>query len=88
MGGSGYWWGENISPQRSRPIRLALPDRLVLSPHTYGHNPGMWYMGAADFPANMPAVWQRGQTAVWAAPQLGSGASSGRAWRLWVARHS
>ena len=24
----------------------------------------------------------------WAAPQLGSSASSGRAWRLWAARHS
>ena len=31
---------------------------------------------------------QHGQSAVWAAPQLGSYASSGRAWRLWAARYS
>ena len=31
---------------------------------------------------------QRGQKAPWAAPQLGSCASSGRTWRLWAARHS
>ena len=31
---------------------------------------------------------QHGQSAVWAVPQLGSCASSGRTWRLWAARHS
>ena len=31
---------------------------------------------------------QHGQTAPFAVPQLGSRASSGRAWRLWAARHS
>ena len=30
----------------------------------------------------------QGQSAAWAVPQLGSCASSGRAWRLWAARHS
>ena len=33
-------------------------------------------------------VCQHGQCAVWATPQLGSCASSGRAWRLWAARYS
>ena len=33
-------------------------------------------------------VARHGQSAVWAAPQLGSCASSGRVWRLWAARHS
>ena len=33
-------------------------------------------------------VLQHGQSAVLAVPQLGSCASSGRAWRLWAARHS
>ena len=28
------------------------------------------------------------KSAVWAVPQLGCCASSGRAWRLWTARHS
>ena len=31
---------------------------------------------------------QHGQSASLAVPQLGSCASSGRAWRLWAARHS
>ena len=57
IGGGGYWWGENIAPQRSHPIRLAVADRLVLSPHTYGHNLGMGYMQDADFPNNLPAAW-------------------------------
>ena len=62
IGGGGYWWGENIRPQLTSPITLAIPDRLVMSPHVYGHNPEMSYMHAADFPANMPDVW----TANWA----------------------
>ena len=33
-------------------------------------------------------VTQLGQSPAWAAPQLGSRASSGRAWRLWAARYS
>ena len=33
-------------------------------------------------------VWQHGQTAPLAVPQLGSCATSGRAWRLWAAQHS
>ena len=33
-------------------------------------------------------VPQHGQSAVLAVPELGSCASSGRAWRLWAARHS
>ena len=31
---------------------------------------------------------QHGQSAVWAVPQLGSCASTGRTWRLWAAQHS
>ena len=34
------------------------------------------------------SVLQHGQSAPLAAPQLGFCASSGRAWRLWAARHS
>eukprot|EP00964_Phaeocystis_antarctica_P160914 scaffold132898_cov45-Phaeocystis_antarctica.AAC.1 len=33
-------------------------------------------------------VRQHGQFAVWAVAQLGSCTSSGRAWRLWAARHA
>ena len=56
LGHGGCWWGENILSQREHPIELSFPNRLVLSPHVYGHG-GQAYMSAADFPANMPEVW-------------------------------
>ena len=37
--------------------------------------------------ADAAAVVQHGQSAAWAGPQLGSCASSGRAWRLWAPSH-
>ena len=40
------------------------------------------------FATTAGTVDQRGQSAPWAAPQLGSCASSGRAWRLWAGRLS
>eukprot|EP00964_Phaeocystis_antarctica_P038137 scaffold21832_cov62-Phaeocystis_antarctica.AAC.4 len=42
----------------------------------------------AQEPAGRVEVLQHGQSAVWAVPQLGSRASSARAWWLWAARHS
>ena len=42
----------------------------------------------AQQPAGRMEVLRHGQSAVWAVPQLGSSASSARAWRLWAARHS
>ena len=56
LGHGGCWWGENILSQRDHPIVLSYPNRLVLSPHVYGHG-GQAYMSAANFPANMPEVW-------------------------------
>ena len=36
--GAGWcWWGENVLGQISNPIVLSRPERLVLSPHSYGH---------------------------------------------------
>ena len=35
--GSWCWWGEDVLGQLTRPIALAVPDRLVLSPHAYGY---------------------------------------------------
>jgi aryl-phospho-beta-D-glucosidase BglC (GH1 family) len=52
----GYWWGENVLGQRTMPISLSVPNRLVLSPHVYGHGT-QWYMYDAHFPRNMPQVW-------------------------------
>ena len=54
--GSACWWGENLLNIRSHPIELALPDRLVLSSHLYGHG-SQNYMNDPTFPNNMPAVW-------------------------------
>jgi endoglucanase len=54
---SGIWWGGNINPQMCTPLNIPA-DRLVLSPHVYG--PDVFdqpYFSAADFPNNMPAIW-------------------------------
>jgi len=46
------------------------------------------YTALHSFEGQVGEVSQHGQSAVWAVPRLGSCASSGRAWRLWVAWHS
>lgn len=54
---SGIWWGGNVNPQLCKPLNIP-PDRLVLSPHVYGPDVfNQSYFSAADFPNNMPAVW-------------------------------
>ncbi|MBI3979754.1 MAG: cellulase family glycosylhydrolase [Chloroflexi bacterium] len=53
-----YWWGGNLRGAAADRVRLALPNRLVYSPHDYG--PGVYQQGwflAADFPNNLPGVW-------------------------------
>eukprot|EP00966_Prymnesium_polylepis_P311899 7206879-Prymnesium_polylepis.1 len=52
----GCWWGENVAAQLVNPIVLPIENRLVLSPHVYGHG-GHMYMSARNFPNNMPSVW-------------------------------
>ena len=37
VAGGGYWWGENIAMQVTTPIVLPVPNKLILSPHAYGH---------------------------------------------------
>ncbi|MGZ8218613.1 cellulase family glycosylhydrolase [Methylomagnum sp.] len=53
-----HWWGGNLEPLACHP--LAIPaDHLVLSPHVYG--PDVYnqpYFSAADFPNNLPAIWE------------------------------
>lgn len=58
VAGPGYWWGEDLSGQWERPIQLATHHRLVLSVHVYGHG-NHAYMRAANFPQNMPDVWNQ-----------------------------
>jgi endoglucanase len=54
---SGIWWGGNINPQMCTPLDIPA-DRLVLSPHVYGPDVfNQAYFSAADFPNNMPAIW-------------------------------
>jgi len=58
--GETYWWGGNLAGAREFPVRLKIPHRLVYSPHDYG--PGVFgqpWFKAADFPANMPALWNK-----------------------------
>ena len=56
-GSVNHWWGGNLEPLACHP--LAIPaNRLVLSPHVYG--PDVYnqpYFNAANFPANLPAIW-------------------------------
>lgn len=56
-GAINHWWGGNLEPQACHP--LAIPaDKLVFSPHVYG--PDVYaqdYFQAADFPENLPAIW-------------------------------
>lgn len=56
-GPTNHWWGGNLEPLACHP--LAIPaNRLVLSPHVYG--PDVYnqaYFNTADFPANLPAIW-------------------------------
>ncbi|HML95247.1 MAG TPA: cellulase family glycosylhydrolase [Thermodesulfobacteriota bacterium] len=52
-----HWWGGNLEPAGCYPLDIPA-DKLVLSPHVYG--PDVYvqpYFNAADFPANMPDIW-------------------------------
>lgn len=53
-----YWWGGNFLDARSSLVQLAVPNRVVYSPHDYGPDvyPQPWF-SSADFPNNLPAVW-------------------------------
>ncbi|MFC6840795.1 cellulase family glycosylhydrolase [Xanthomonas theicola] len=55
----GHFWGGNLEPLACTP--LAIPaNRLLLAPHVYGPDTYMQsYFGAGNFPANMPAIWER-----------------------------
>jgi len=63
VGSEGYrgadpvFWGENLTDVGGAPPQLP-KSRLVYSPHVYG--PSVYaqpYFSAANFPANMPAIW-------------------------------
>jgi endoglucanase len=56
--GSGYWWGGNLSAVARAPVRLAVADRVVYSPHDYPASvSGQPWFNDPSFPSNLPAVW-------------------------------
>jgi endoglucanase len=55
-----YWWGGVLQPAGQYPVRLAVPHRLVYSPHEYGpYKVPMWFFTRATTYASMTAVWNR-----------------------------
>jgi aryl-phospho-beta-D-glucosidase BglC (GH1 family) len=52
-------WGEDFQPQAYQPLNIPT-DKLVLTPHTYGPDVFMKSsFSASNFPANLPAHWDR-----------------------------
>lgn len=53
------FWGESLQDVPSAPLlELSVPERLVYSPHVYGPDVAdQPYFHDANFPANMPSVW-------------------------------
>lgn len=58
--GEHFWWGGELQGVRSAPVRLAVPNRLVYSPHDYGPavSSQKWFWDPR-FPANLPAIWDQ-----------------------------
>ncbi len=58
VGSDFYWWGGNLRGAGAAPVELAVPGRVVYSPHDYPASiyPQTWF-SAPDYPANLPGVW-------------------------------
>jgi endoglucanase len=56
--GSTGWWGGNLRDAAAHPVTLAVPGRLVYSPHDYPRSvyAQPWFSAAA-YPSNLPGVW-------------------------------
>ena len=54
--GHGCWWGEHVAGHATQPVTLSVAERLVLSPHVYGHG-GHAYFSHPNFPDNLAGVW-------------------------------
>ena len=57
-----HWWGGNMEPVACTPIdtNFIPANKLVYSPHVYGPDVHpQSYFNAANFPANMPAIWDK-----------------------------
>jgi endoglucanase len=56
-----HWMGGNLEGVRRFPVRLAVRDRVVYSPHEYGEGvfKQPWFK-EIDFPRNMTSRWEKG----------------------------
>lgn len=56
----GTWWGGGLADAGAKPVTLAVPHRVVYSPHDYPASmfAQKWFSDPA-YPANLPAVWDR-----------------------------
>lgn len=64
VGGSGFWWGGNLSGAKNNPVRLNIQNKLVYQAHEYGSNltnppkePA--YFNSQNFPNDLPDRWDR-----------------------------
>lgn len=56
--GETSWWGGVVDKIQERPVRLAVKNKLVYSPHVYG--PDVFMIDAfkqPTFPRNLPRIW-------------------------------
>ncbi|HEU5483412.1 MAG TPA: glycoside hydrolase family 5 protein, partial [Microlunatus sp.] len=58
--GTATWWGGGLSDVREHPIELAVPHRVVYSPHDYpaSIHPQPWFADPA-YPDNLEQQWRR-----------------------------
>ncbi|BDV29903.1 cellulase family glycosylhydrolase [Microbacterium terricola] len=58
--GTSTWWGGGLRGVRTKPVTLAVNNRVVYSPHDYPATvyPQSWF-SASNYPANLPAIWER-----------------------------
>jgi endoglucanase len=56
--GSYYWYGGELQDVAHAPMTLAVPGRLVYSPHEYGPSvyPQTWFT-VPTYPSNLPDIW-------------------------------
>jgi endoglucanase len=58
IGSDSYWWGGNLANAGAHPVRLAVANRLVYSPHDYPSSVyAQTWFNAPNYPSNLAGVW-------------------------------